>query len=45
MINYLPAWYTEQEEWNGHEHFSEAAGCKDALDELHLHKIDLADES
>ena len=44
MINYLPAWYTEQEGWNGHEHFGEAAGCKDALDELHLRKIDLADE-
>ena len=43
MINYLPAWYAEQAGWNGHDHFGEAAGVKDALDELHKRKIDLSD--
>ena len=43
MINYLPAWYAEQEGWNGHDHFGEAAGTKEALDELHKRKIDLCD--
>lgn len=43
MINYLPGWYTAQQQWDGHDHFGEAAGVKDALDMLHLHKIDLAD--
>ena len=43
MINYLPAWYAEQQGWNGHDHFGEASGTKDALDELHKRKIDLCD--
>jgi hypothetical protein len=43
MINYLPAWYTREQGWNGHDHFGETAGCKEALDELHFRKIDLAD--
>lgn len=44
MINYLPAWYAEASGWNGHDHFGESAGYKEALDELHLRKIDLADK-
>ena len=44
MISYLPAWYAETQGWNGHDHFGEKSGCKKALDELHLRKIDLADE-
>ena len=44
MINYLPQWYAEKQKWNGHDHFGEAAGCKNILDELHLRKIDMADE-
>ena len=43
MINYLPAWYAEEQGWNGHDHFGEASGTKDALDELHKRKIDLCD--
>ncbi|HUX01555.1 MAG TPA: hypothetical protein VMY35_11305 [Phycisphaerae bacterium] len=44
MINYLPAWYAEEQGWRGHHHFGEAAGVKEQLDELHLRKIDLADK-
>ena len=44
MINYLPAWYAEEQGWNGHDHFGEASGAKEALDELHFRKIDLADK-
>lgn len=44
MINYLPPWYAEQQGWNGHDHFGEASGTNEALDELHLRKIDMADE-
>ena len=44
MINYLPAWFAKQRGWNGHDHFGEQEGIKDVLDELHLRKIDLADE-
>ena len=45
MINYLPGWYAEKEFGKGkHNHFGEAAGLKDVLDELHFRKIDLADE-
>jgi len=44
MINYLPAWYAKEQGWRGHDHFGEATGNKDVLDELHFHKIDLADE-
>ena len=43
MINYLPAGYAEEQGWNGLDHFGEAAGCKDVLDDLHLRKIDIAD--
>lgn len=43
MINYLPHWYAEEQGWNGHDHFGEAAGLKDHLDELHLRKIDISD--
>lgn len=43
MINYLPAWYAEQQGWDGHDHFGEKAGLKKQLDELHFRKIDLAD--
>jgi hypothetical protein len=44
MINYLPAWYAQEQHWNGCDHFGEASGCKDVLDELHLRKIDMADK-
>jgi len=44
MINYLPAWYGERQGWNGHDHFGEQAGVKEILDELHMRKIDMADE-
>ena len=44
MINYLPQWYAEQQGWKGLAHFGEQSGLKDSLDELHLRKIDLADE-
>lgn len=44
MINYLPPWYAESQGWNGGDHFAEKAGIKEQLDELHLRKIDLADE-
>ncbi len=43
MINYLPQWYAEQQGWNGHDHFGEASGTKEALYELHKRKIDLCD--
>lgn len=43
MINYLPEWYAKAEGWSGHDHFGEASGTKDALDELHKRKIDLCD--
>jgi len=43
MINYLPSWWAEREGWAGNDHFGEAAGCKDCLDELHKRKIDMAD--
>jgi len=44
MINYLPAWYAEAQGWKGLAHFGEQSGRKKVLDELHLRKIDLADE-
>ncbi len=44
MINYLPSWYAKEQGWKGSDHFCEQSGCKEALDELHLRKIDLADE-
>ena len=44
MINYLPGWYAEQNFGKGeHDHFGEASGLKDVLDELHFRKIDLCD--
>jgi len=44
MINYLPAWYAQSQGWDGYHHFGEQAGLKKYLDELHLRKIDMADE-
>ncbi|GAI99270.1 unnamed protein product [marine sediment metagenome] len=44
MINYLPMWFAERKGWKGLHHFGEQSGLKDMLDELHLRKIDLADE-
>ena len=44
MINYLPMWYAEEQGFKGFHHFTEQAGVKEMLDELHLSKIDLADE-
>ena len=46
MINYLPGWYADEQYGSGEkgDHIGEAAGCKEALDELHMRKIDMADE-
>ena len=44
MINYLPIWYVKREGWKEPNHLAEQSGLKDVLDELHLRKIDLADE-
>jgi hypothetical protein len=45
MINYLPDWYAKQQFGEGvNDHFGEAAGLKDLLDDLHFRKIDLCDE-
>lgn len=45
MINYLPPWYAEQEFGEGkNDHFGEASGLKEDLDQLHLRKIDMSDE-
>lgn len=45
MINYLPGWYAEKEFGKGkNDHFGEASGLKESLDELHFRKIDLSDE-
>lgn len=44
MINYLPEWFAKEKGWKGHHHFGEQAGKKEILDELHLRKIDIADE-
>jgi hypothetical protein len=44
MINYLPAWYADQQGWDGNDHFGEKSGLKERLDELHMRKIDLADK-
>jgi hypothetical protein len=44
MINYLPAWYAEEQGWNGLDHFGEQAGLQKQLDELHFRKIDLCDK-
>lgn len=44
MINYLPEWYAKEQGWKGLAHFGEQSGLKELLDELHLRKIDLADE-
>lgn len=44
MINYLPAYYAEEQGWNGNDHFGEQSGLKEVLDELHFRKIDLCDE-
>jgi len=44
MINYLPMWYAEEKGFKGCHHFAEQSGLKETLDELHLKKIDLADE-
>jgi len=44
MINYLPVWYAKEQNWNGHDHYGEIAGNKEILDQLHMRKIDLADE-
>jgi len=45
MINYLPTWYAEKEFGEGkNDHFGEASGLKEALDDLHFRKIDMSDE-
>ena len=44
MINYLPHWYFKSIGLKGGDHFGEQFGNKEILDELHLRKIDLADE-
>ena len=44
MINYLPAAYGESIGLSHADHFGEQLGLKELLDELHLRKIDLADE-
>ena len=44
MINLLPAWYCEDIGLKGEDHLGEEFGNKELLDELHLRKIDLADE-
>jgi hypothetical protein len=45
MINYLPPWYAEQEFGEGkNDHFGEASGLKEDLDQLHFRKIDISDE-
>lgn len=44
MINYLPAWYADEQGWDGNDHFGEQSGLKEVLDDLHFRKIDLSDE-
>lgn len=44
MINYLPSWYVKIHGWNEPDHLGEQVENKKILDELHLRKIDLADE-
>lgn len=45
MINYLPQWYAKEEFGEGkNDHFGEASGLKELLDDLHFRKIDLSDE-
>lgn len=47
MINYLPPWYADKEfgfHDGKNDHFGEAMGIKDLLDELHFRKIDICDE-
>ena len=39
-LNLLPTWYPDCPP----DHLTEHEGCADAMDELHLRKIDLADE-
>jgi len=39
-LNLLPQWYPDCPP----DHLAEAEGCAEAMDELHLRKIDLADE-
>jgi hypothetical protein len=44
MINYLPQHYAESEFGVGkNDHFAEASGRKEILDELHKRKIDISD--
>ena len=38
-LHLLPGWYTDVE-----DHLAEAEGVADEMDELHLRKIDMADE-
>jgi hypothetical protein len=44
MISYIPRWYADQQGYKEPDHIGEQAGVKSKLDELHLRKIDLADE-
>ena len=44
MINYLPQWYADEQNWNGNDHFGEQSGLKEILDILHFRKIDLCDQ-
>lgn len=41
-LHLLPAWYATKEQIP--HHLAEHEGVADAMDQLHLHKIDLADE-
>lgn len=43
IINYLPAGYAEEHNLRSGDHFGEAFGNKEILDELHMRKIDLCD--
>jgi hypothetical protein len=43
-MNLLPEWYVEQTGKTGPDHIAEQEGVAHILDELHLRKIDLADE-
>jgi hypothetical protein len=40
-LHLLPGWYSEKQI---PDHLAEHEGCADAMDELHLRKIDMADE-
>lgn len=43
-MHLLPEWYAEETQKKERHHFAEQEGVRAVLDELHLRKIDLADE-